>query len=125
MTLVKVDAGKVTDIVSGIIERVWPNKSAEEKAALDRELEIAKGQMAVNAVEAANPNMFIAGWRPFIGWVCGSGLVWQFIGVPICSMIGFQPPPVDTGTLTTLLIAMLGLGGMRTAEKMTGTEGKR
>jgi len=83
-------------------------------------------QSAVNQAEAANSNVFIAGWRPFIGWVCGAGLATQFILAPFITWIAalckhpVQFPALDMGTLLTLLLGMLGLGGMRTFEKVNG-----
>jgi len=83
-------------------------------------------QSATNTAEAASPNIFVAGWRPFIGWVCGSGLACQFVVGPfvtwIAALLG-RPvvfPTLDMGTLLTLLLGMLGLGGMRTYEKVNG-----
>jgi hypothetical protein len=70
--------------------------------------------------------MFVAGWRPFIGWVCGAGLATQFLVGPlftwVAALLG-KPvvfPVLDLSTLVTLLIGMLGLGGMRTLEKVNG-----
>ncbi len=83
-------------------------------------------QAAIDQTEAANSNLFIAGWRPFIGWVCGAGLAAQFIVGPIvtwAATLMHHPvafPTLDMGTLLTLLLGMLGLGGMRTYEKISG-----
>jgi hypothetical protein len=70
--------------------------------------------------------MFVAGWRPFIGWVCGFSLAISILG-PMCSYLaalaghtGIVFPSQDTGTMMTLLGGMLGLGGMRTYEKVSG-----
>ena len=86
-------------------------------------------QIEVNKQEAASPNMFVAGWRPFIGWICGFGLGCQFIVAPVFTWISAlvkHPTPfptLDLGTLMTLLLGMLGLGGMRTYEKVQGAPG--
>jgi len=86
-------------------------------------------QIDVDKQEAANANMFVAGWRPAIGWICGLGLMVQFLVNPIatwiCALRG-KPitfPSLDLGTLMTLLFGMLGLGAMRSAEKIQGAVG--
>ena len=103
--------------------------------------DLAKGQMEVNAKEAENPHLFVAGWRPFIGWICGIVLALVFIPKALV-LTGFWcyssylhltdagaalpalPPFPDLGTTDVLglLGAMLGLGGMRTWEKVKGVE---
>lgn len=86
-------------------------------------------QIDVNKVEAANANMFVSGWRPAIGWICGTGLAVQFIINPIATWaaaLNGHPiafPSLDLGTLLTLLLGMLGLGAMRTVEKVQGASG--
>lgn len=83
-------------------------------------------QADVNKAEAASNSIFVAGWRPFIGWVCGSGLATQFVLAPLVTWIAAllkHPvtfPSLDMGTLMTLLLGMLGLGTMRTFEKVNG-----
>lgn len=126
----------VASLAGDLINKIWPDKSAEEKQKLTQEFEILQGQLAlqkaqveVNKAEAANPNWFVAGWRPFIGWVCGAGLTYQFIGLPLISWASSfahvpAPPPIDTATLIQLLVALLGLGGYRTFEKVQGVAGK-
>ncbi len=86
--------------------------------------ELAKGQLAINKEEAKSGNLFIAGWRPFIGWSCGVALVWHFIAAPFiiffAALFGATLPPLpefDMGSLMTVLMGMLGLGGLRTFEK--------
>ena len=83
------------------------------------------GQMAINQVEAASSSVFVSGWRPFVGWVCGFGLVYSFIGQPLLAWGSVNwnftiPPTLDIGTLLTILGGMLGLGSLRTVEKVKG-----
>ena len=86
-------------------------------------------QIDVDKAEAANANMFVAGWRPAIGWICGLGLGVQFLINPLATWIAallghaIAFPGLDLGTLMTLLFGMLGLGGMRTYEKVQGAPG--
>lgn len=115
------------DIGGKLIDRLWPDpaKAAEAKLELLKmqqsgDLALITGQLEINKAEASNPNWFVSGWRPYIGWICGTGLAYQFLIYPI--LVAFQPKIVqlDLGTLLTLLGGMLGLGAMRTYEKFQG-----
>ena len=83
------------------------------------ELQLLVGQMEINKVEAAHKSIFVSGWRPFIGWVCGVGLLYNVLVSPILD-VWFTMPEIDPGLLYPVLMGMLGLGGMRTAEKFKG-----
>ena len=89
-------------------------------------LEIAKGQMAINEVEAANSNLMVSGWRPFIGWTCGLGMFGNFITIPFSNFVlallelDIVIPLVPLETMMPVLMGMLGLGAMRTYEKKSG-----
>jgi len=101
-------------------------QQAGEFKELDADLALKLEQIKVNAIEAQSPDFFRGGWRPFVGWVCGTGLAVQFLVAPVATWaatlyghaIAF--PSLDMGTLMTLLGGLLGLGGMRTAEKIQG-----
>lgn len=86
-------------------------------------------QIEVDKQEAASANMFVAGWRPAIGWICGSGLAIQFVVNPLATWVAalfghaIAFPSLDLGTLMTLLFGMLGLGAMRTYEKVGDAPG--
>ena len=89
--------------------------------------ELAKGQLDINKAEAQSRNIFVAGWRPFIGWTCGLAMFWHFVGVPITLFfVGWfavdipELPQFDMNSLMTVLLGMLGLGGLRTFEKTKG-----
>jgi Holin of 3TMs, for gene-transfer release len=98
-------------------------------AKMANETSLMQQQTDVNKAEAANANMFVAGWRPAVGWCCGLGLFSQFIVQPfatwIAALLGkpIAYPSLDMGTLMTLLLGMLGLGAARTYEKVQGVEG--
>jgi len=120
------------DIRQAITGEISPEKKAElEQRALEIEFLLTKAQTDINLEEAKNPNFFVSGWRPFVGWICGFSLGWQFIGSPIFEWIvkltgkNITAPVLDTGSLITVLFALLGLGGMRTYEKFKGVEGNR
>ena len=112
--------GAVADLATSVINKIWPDKTEQEKQELLTAVSLVQGQLDVNKAEATNPNWFVAGWRPYIGWICGTGLGYQFLVYPI--LVAFVPHIVqlDMGTLITLLGGMLGLGAMRTAEKFRG-----
>lgn len=118
--------------VSGLLDKFVEDK--DQKAALAHEIatmserhaqELAKGQLAINAEEAKSRNIFVAGWRPFVGWSCGLAMFWHFLGLPltlfITGWLGLEHPPLpefDMDTLLTVLLGMLGLGSLRTFEKV-------
>ncbi len=130
--------GSLADFLGGIIGKVFPDKTkaleiqAElQKALLAGQLQDhqnawdnAKAQIAVNAEEAKNPSLFVSGWRPFCGWVGGVALAYEFLIRPLMVAFGHAAPALEMGDLLTILGGMLGLSGMRTAEKIKGVARK-
>lgn len=120
--------GKIaTDIRSAITGKISPDKQAEiELKLLEMENQAMNAQIELNKVEAGNPNIFISGWRPYIGWICGAAMSLYYFFFPIVR--AFLPdvslPEFDMGELMPLVIALLGLGGMRSWEKSKGVQGK-
>lgn len=117
--------GEIADLAGKAIDRIWPNKSEQEKAELSAALLVVQGQLQVNAAEAGSSSVFVAGWRPFIGWVCGSACAWNWIGLPVvkAALILFGGPaltlaPADLSEMLPVLMGMLGLGALRTFEKV-------
>lgn len=84
--------------------------------------QILELQTKINEVEAQHRSMFVAGWRPFIGWICGIAFGYHFIAFPIIRTIypEVEFPQLDSEPLFTVLMGMLGLGGLRTFEKLKG-----
>lgn len=86
------------------------------------------GQIEINKVEAQHPSIFVAGWRPAVGWLCAAGLGWQFVLSPFAETIARfngwagQMPVVDTENLLMLILGMLGIGAQRTVEKVKGVD---
>ena len=98
-----------------------------ELAWLDADVRLAVGQMEINKEEAKDPSLFKSGWRPAVGWLCVAGFAYMAVIRPIlpwvATVAGFQVPampPVDTSEIMAILMGMLGLGGMRTAERLKG-----
>lgn len=116
----------VSELATKVIGTIWPDKTEAEKAQLAAALQIVQGQIDINKAEAASPSAFTSGWRPFIGWVCGTACAWNWIGLPIakfgCAYFGHTVnlSPADLAEMWPLLMGMLGLGGLRTYEKVQG-----
>jgi Holin of 3TMs, for gene-transfer release len=123
--------------LTALIDRLVPDKAANDAAkaqlaqmALAGELQAVAGQIQINLAEAGARSLFVSGWRPFVGWVCGVGLASQFLFRPFvmfgCRLAGrpLDYPSLDMGTLLTLLFGMLGLGAARTVEKVNGVAAK-
>ena len=112
--------GKLIDKVTDNVDRFTLDK--EEKAKLITE--INKAQLEVNKVEAGHTSKFVSGWRPFTGWVCSVAMAYHFILQPLLTFFLYTfgnevvLPTFDMTTLTTVLLGMLGLGGMRSFEKV-------
>lgn len=120
--------------ISGLLDKFIPD--ADTKAKLAHEIatmsakqahESAMAQIEVNKTEAAHRSVFVAGWRPFTGWCLGAALCWHFILQPFVlfctTLAGHELPPLpafDMDSLLTVLLGMLGLGGLRTFEKSRG-----
>jgi len=136
MGMVDFSLGDVGDVLVKAREAITgegiddPVKKAEISLKL-QELEqaINLGQIEVNKTEAKNPNIFVAGWRPFIGWVGGAALAYSFIIAPtavwVAGLNGVTTtlPTIDAGVLFNLVLAMLGFGGLRTYEKLKNVQG--
>jgi hypothetical protein len=116
--------------IAGLLDKFIPD--ADEKARLAHEIatlaerqahEIAKAQIAVNNTEAAHKSLFVAGWRPATGWICASGLGFNYIVVPLGNFYlavsgnTIVIPSLDLSEMLPVLMGMLGLGAYRTYEK--------
>ena len=126
--------GSLVGPVTGLLDKFIEDK--DQKAKLAHEIatlaekqahEAAMAQVEVNKAEAQHRSIFVAGWRPFIGWTCGVALAYHFVLAPIIifatTYMGVQVPDLpefDMNSLMTVLLGMLGLGGLRTYEKSKG-----
>ena len=99
-------------------------QAAIEQATLAIEAEVAKAQLSVNAVEAANPKLFIAGARPAILWIGALVILYSYIIAPVLKTFGAPVPDIQLGDLWPVITGILGLGTMRSYEKAQGVVGK-
>jgi hypothetical protein len=106
------DADKRLDVETRLAEL------ADQAAA--RETELLMGQLEVNKVEAASSSLFVAGWRPFIGWTCGGALAYTWVLAPMMKVVFrlTELPIIDPSQIFPIVTAMLGVAGMRTYEKV-------
>ena len=127
----------VTKVVETVVDRLVPDNAASKriKDEIAKELALAQihGQLAqieVNKAEAQNPSLFVAGWRPGVGWICALALGYQFVLAPIgtwlAAIVGhpLPTPPMLDEALWQLILGMLGMGGLRTFEKIKGVAAK-
>ena len=134
------------DLGKGLIDRLFPDPAAKAAAQLEllrmeqtgalaqlaAETDLAKLQIQTNIEEAKSTNWWVAGWRPAIGWVCGAGLAYAALVEPFARFaakvwFGYTGdfPVIDTDLTLQILMGMLGLGAMRSVEKIKGAEGHR
>jgi hypothetical protein len=131
-------------IGSKVIDRLWPDPAQRDAAKLEllkmqqsgdlaqltAETSLMVEQIKVNAAEAQNPSLFVSGWRPGVGWVCVAACGWNWIGLPVAKVIAvilghpIDLAPADLTEMLPILMGMLGLGGLRTIEKLQGRASK-
>jgi hypothetical protein len=131
--------GPVFTFLDTALKRAFPDKTERdriqaqlEQAVLQGDLGLLQAQLAVNEAEARSESTFVSGWRPFVGWTCGAALAWNFVVLPLAvfalTAAGVSLPPLPelaVDTLMPVLLGMLGLGGMRTYEKLQGANKRR
>lgn len=120
-----------------LIERLWPDpaqrdaaklkllemQQSGELAELAAEMEVVKAQSAINVAEAQSNSAFRSNWRPLVGWLCAAGAGWQFVLLPFLTFIfnafgnPVEMPAFDTNEMIGMLTAMLGIAGLRSADK--------
>lgn len=138
----RVLTGGAFDFLGKVLDKIFPDPEARRQAEL-QVLEMVQAgelaQMEVNAIEARHESVFVAGWRPFVGWVCGFALAYKFILQPFLIFVVNATanylggplfdlallPELEAGEMITVLLGMLGLGGLRTFEKYAGVNTAR
>jgi len=131
-------------IGSKVIDKIWPDPAQRDAAKLEllkmqqsgelaqltAETSLMVEQIKVNAAEAQHTSVFVSGWRPGVGWVCVAACGWNWIGLPVVKLaleIAGHPialAPADLTEMLPILMGMLGLGGLRTIEKLSGRAAK-
>lgn len=135
--------GPVSELLNTVLKRVLPAEkmSEAERAHLEAELQLEMmkfdwqtvvGQLEINKEEAKHESVFVAGWRPAMGWVCVTSFAYNFVVQPFFNFIAYMfgvdlslLPILDVAPIMAIVAGMLGLGGMRTFEKWSGTNQKR
>ena len=133
--------GAILPVVGTLIDKLFPDKQAADEAKikmmelaqkgelaqLDAQMQLAMGQIETNKIEAASADPFRAGWRPMAGWACSLGLFYEFLLRPILPwVVGLTGadvapmPSVDIDQLMILLGGLLGLGSLRSFERVKG-----
>lgn len=140
MALISDPVSAVAGLVSGVIARVWPDPVEREKAQAALEAAKQSGALAevsekfrldleqarANTAEARSSSVWVAGWRPAVGWICAGALAWQWIVLPLLQSaaallhFAFVAPAIDAARLDSLLMALLGLGSLHTVENVKG-----
>jgi hypothetical protein len=132
--------GSLFDLISKALDKIFPDQNAASAAKLEmfklqqagafremeQQFELAKKQIDVNVEEAKSSSLFVSGWRPAIGWVCVAAYAFNYLVLPLANFAAHAAQikadivALDTGELTTLLFGMLGIGTLRTYEKLKG-----
>ena len=127
--MIGIDA--IASLVSTAVDKIFPDANIEAqskadalKAELSKELEYTLGQIEINKIEASSSSLFVSGWRPAVGWTGALGYAYEFLVRPVVNgvlvMNGVPPalPGIEVEALTSLLFGLLGLGTLRTVEKV-------
>jgi len=121
--------------ISNLLDKLIPDKDLKEQLAHDiatmaerHSHNIIKEQIEVNKIEASNKSLFVSGWRPAVGWTCCLGLAGNFLVIPFSNFVmalagsDIVIPLIDVSTMMPVLMGMLGLGTMRTIEKINNVQ---
>lgn len=125
--------GPVLELGKTLLDRFGPEDKAQKRVieadflrmAAEGELKQVIAQLEINAKEAAHPSVWVAGWRPFFGWVGGAGFLYVVLLKPLLAWLASikgwpTPPDVDSEVLMIVVTGLLGIGGLRTFEKTKG-----
>lgn len=115
------------ELATTAINKIWPDKTEQERTQIAAVLALIKGQTDTNQAEAASTDP-LQHWRGGLGWVCVFGYAYTFVVQPLAASIAaalhyvVQWPTLDLGQLSTLTIGMLGLGGLHTIQQINGVK---
>jgi len=127
--LLAATAATPIEAIGNVFDKLFT--SDDERAQAEAVLEKlrqhpAELQVELNKIEAAHASVFVAGWRPAVGWICAAGVGWAYLGHPLFLWAaalwspGLNPPAIQTDSLFELVLAMLGMAGLRSFEKAKG-----
>jgi len=122
--------GAAATAVKEVVGMFFPDKTEQEKQQIAFTLAVIQTQTDTNKEEAKHPSVFVSGWRPGVGWVCVAACGWNWIGLPVAKVIAvilghpIDLAPADLTEMLPILMGMLGLGGLRTLEKLQGRAAK-
>jgi len=129
--MIGIDA--IAGLVTTVVDKIFPDANIEAQSKADalkselvKELQYTLGQLEINKIEAASSSVFVSGWRPAVGWCGAMGYAYEFLLRPIANgvalALGIPPvfPGIETEALTSLLFGLLGLGTLRTVERVKG-----
>jgi hypothetical protein len=132
------DIPAMVQSITGLVNKFVPDRDAQIKIQhevqtklLDMQSQQLAAQSDTNKIEAQHQSVFVAGWRPFVGWVCGAGLAWEFVLAPVvawaAALAGYTGtlPTIASEHLFELVLAMLGMAGWRTLDKIRGVDTKQ
>lgn len=115
------------DLVKTVTDKIWPDAGESERNKIALIMSAAQQQVDVNKNEATSSSVFVAGWRPFIGWTCGAAVAYTFLAYPLLQWAAAVwnptmqiPVLINMDVLWELMLGLLGLGGLRTFEKIKG-----
>lgn len=120
--------GAASELITTVVNKIWPDKSEQEKQDLAAALSIIQGQLEINREEAKSNSLFVSGWRPFVGWVCGVACAWNWIGLSLvttlCSVTKYEIilKAASLEEMFPVLLGLLGLGTLRTYERAQGVQ---
>ena len=123
LSLIKDFAPTVGNVAEKFLDGKASSKqlqAAADKQELSAEVQLALAQIQLNANEASHSSLFVAGWRPMVGWICALAMGFNFLLVPILMAFGLMFEPLDLSVMMPVLLGMLGIGGLRSFEKTKG-----
>lgn len=129
MSIISSELSSPIEAIGSVLDKLFTSdaEKLDRQIAMERLVQRSSEiQAEINKIEAQHRSLFVAGWRPFIGWVCGFALAWHFIGYDLMSWVAVSfeiaspPQLLGTDSLISIVLSLLGLGGLRSFEKAIG-----
>lgn len=122
MSIISSELSSPIEAIGSVLDKLFTSDAEK----LDRQIAMERLVQRSSEIQAQHRSLFVAGWRPFIGWVCGFALAWHFIGYDLMSWVAVSfeiaspPQLLGTDSLISIVLSLLGLGGLRSFEKAIG-----